>query len=373
VGSALLIKTWSSNSGPYIQVLTLSYTIGNTLASLISRPFVSGVSKFNIKNNYSDIADISLTASEQFKKGNYTLGQQAPREYRSENEGNMTDISLSEVGLSNLKESDIGFVYLIIGLLSAAIGLCFLILYILTKKTFSNCLNNGAVAIKGTRFKEIDEPRNTMNGTTYTPFAKCYKLQLMATLLLMYFLFTLMQMTGGGLVMTFAVEGLKWPKSHGTAIITAYWGAQIFSKLPSIVILASKILSANQMIIIDFTLLACSYTVMVIFVQKHYIVLWVTLLTAGLGLGNLYGLCLHWYQTYVMPVTGVVTGIVVVGSNLGFTTMPFFAGFLMEVHFMWFAYVQLIAYILLLLVVILTYFLVRHNKRKLTQECDNNI
>ncbi|CAH1799423.1 unnamed protein product, partial [Owenia fusiformis] len=286
VSSALLIKIWSPNSGPYIQVFSLSYSVGNTLTSLVARPFVSeiGLSKFNIKNNHSDMTNISLTVSERFGKRSHTYGQQTPKEYGFENEGNMTDLSLSGTGLSNLKESDIGFVYLIIGLLSAAVGLCFLILYILTKTTctFNSCFNNSTSATKTTNYKEIDDPSNTINDITYAPFAKCYKFQLLATLLLMYFLFAILLMTGGGLVMTFAVEGLKWPKSQGTAIIAAYWGAQIFSKLPSIVILASKILSVNQVIVIDLTLLACSYAVMVIFVQKHYIVIWVTLLTAGL-------------------------------------------------------------------------------------------
>ncbi|CAH1778530.1 unnamed protein product, partial [Owenia fusiformis] len=326
VSSALVIKTWSSNSGPYIQVFCLSFNVGTTLTSLLALPFVSEESKFNIRNNYSDMADISLTVSEQFGKRNHTYGQQAPREREFENLGNTTDFGFSGVGLSNMKESNIEFVYLIIGLLSAAVGLSFLIFYILTKMTSNSCLNNNSSAINDTRYKEIDDHRMK----DITPFAKRNKILLLTTLFLMYFMFAMIQMTGGGLVMTFVVEGLKWPESQGTAIITAYWGAHILSKLPSIVILASKILSINQMIVIDFTLLACSYTVMVIFVQKHYIVLWVTLLTVGLSLGNLYGLCLHWYQAYAMPVTGVVTGVLVVGYNLGFTAMPFVAGSLMK-------------------------------------------
>ncbi|CAH1799421.1 unnamed protein product [Owenia fusiformis] len=378
IGSALLILTWGVDAGAYLQFLYFSYGVGSFITPLVSGPFISNeITDFNRRINASDIlnneSNRTQFVSGQVKDINYKYKEQTSLVNVLERIGNMSAIEEPGIMLSEMTESHIEFVYLIVGFFSIVIGVFFFLLYMLAKRTPGSCLHSNDLVDSSSENNGQQIKKNNSliasKDTLYPSSTKCFKVQLLITLFIMFFLYAAFQMTGGGLVMTFSVEGLKWPKSHGAAITSAYWGAFTLSRLLCVGVFASKILSANQMIVIDLTVLTCSYTVLVVFVQTHYIVLWLTLLLAGLGMGTLYASVLLLYQKYVMPVTGVVTGVTVVGASLSATTVPLFTGFLMDkVHFMCFAYVLLTAQILLLLFAFLTYFLVRQNRRNYKEE-----
>ncbi len=166
-----------------------------------------------------------------------------------------------------------------------------------------------------------------------------FRVQILILLFIFYFLYVGMEVTYGGLIMTFSVKYLDWSKSEGTMLTSVFWGS--FAVGRGLAIFLAKCLSPAIMLIVDLVLSCLALGGLVMALDSNHFVLWLCTAMLGVGMASIFPTGITWAERY-MRVTGKATAVFVVGSALGEMALPALTGFLFQsAGAMWLMYVLL--------------------------------
>ncbi|CAH1776450.1 unnamed protein product, partial [Owenia fusiformis] len=321
-----VIAIWGKRSSPFVQFLHFSQGVGGCIVPLLANPFLAPTKYVDIENNgtYSNMSNASS----------------GPDNASMVVETTETNFLINEN--NDITESSVKYAYLIVAVYYGVVGLLFFL-----------------IAIKMKTIRALRQDAKTLNNeqpteSTKAPLNKRYRVKMLFLVTLIFYAHGGVQITLNGLITTFSVEGLQWTKYLGTSIASVSGVAITLSCLLGT--FATKILSQSQMISIQLLIMLLSMVTMVVFVQMHSYVLWVTVIFTGLSSGSMNASIYSWLQENVMPVTGIVVSCSMVGKSVSAMTVPLLAAALMEnVHFMWFTYLLLGIVVLLGVIAICIY------------------
>ncbi|CAH1786718.1 unnamed protein product [Owenia fusiformis] len=346
VHNVLVILTWGQQSGPYLQGLHFSFTVGAFIAPGIAMPFISK----QIQSADNNGADVFADPTETLR--NYTiLDTSVP----TVSESNHTVNDNVTTMVTTMTKSRIVFAYLIIGLYVGILGVCFCILVRFNKQRGYQPANE---------VREQDEENYTDESQDTLP--RYYKIKFLILLGMIFFAYGSLQALLGGLLIPFVVQGLDWTKQQGTLIVSAFWITFAISRLVTIPIFATQFIQVTQLILINISMIFISSIIFVIFVQYHFIVVWITMLVIGIGQATLLVAAMLWYRENVMPMTtGLIPSIQISSHCLGAISVPLLAGYLIDkVQAMCFPYVIVTLTTLMTSLSCFTYVSVRLYKKR---------
>ncbi len=166
-----------------------------------------------------------------------------------------------------------------------------------------------------------------------------FRVQILILLFVFYFLYVGMEVTYGGLIMTFSVKYLDWSKAEGTMLTSVFWGA--FAVGRGMAIFLAKCLSPAIMLIADLVLSCLALAGLVMALDSNHYILWFCTGMLGVGMASIFPTGITWAERY-MHVTGKATAVFVVGSALGEMALPALTGFLFQTGGpMWLLYIML--------------------------------
>ncbi|CAH1786719.1 unnamed protein product [Owenia fusiformis] len=349
VHNVLLILTWGQQAGPYLQGLHLSYSAGTFITPVLAIPFLSR-QIHSAHNNSKEV--IVGDQSEMFIKKEYILLNN--HTFTMNESYYSTNTSNGLTNITTMTRSSIQFVYMILGLYVGIMGLCFCILVRCKKK-------NGSMPAT-----EVYDQEESVINQTHDTLPRYYRIKFLIFLGLIFFAYGSIQSTIGGLLIPFVVQGLHWTKQQGTMIISAYWIIASISRLINIPIYATKVITVTKLIVINILMTFLSSIIFVIFVQFHFIVVWITMLGISIGQATLFVAAMLWYQENIMPVTtGIIPSILVSSQCLGAILVPLLTGYLIDkVQAMCFSYVIVTLTTLMTSLSCFTYVSVRLYKKR---------
>ena len=219
--------------------------------------------------------------------------------------------------------TNIQFAYLAIAAYLVVIALCFLVMCC--------CSRQGVRAVKN---QDVSESEYMIHKET-----KGFRVQILVLLFFFYFLYSGMEVTYGGLIMTFSVKYLGWSKAEGTLLTSVFWGSFALSR--GISIFFGVCLSPALMLIGDLVMTCLSLAGLVMALDSNHIILWFCTAVLGAGMASIFPTGITWAERY-MRMTGKATSVLVVGSALGEMFMPALTGYLFETKGpMWLLYIML--------------------------------
>ncbi|CAH1786716.1 unnamed protein product [Owenia fusiformis] len=354
VHNVLMILTWGQQSGPYLQGLHLSYSVGAFITQAIAIPFLS-TSIYSAHNNTESMFfdEMPLKNSTKLSNGNLMMNE-------SNNANTFNGTANCPTYATIMTKSYIQFLYMIIGVYIGVMGLSYCILARFNRKNNYTPVN-------------IAEDGNEATNQTNDKLPRYYKIKFLMLLGLIFFSFGSLQTTIGGLLIPFVVQCLQWTKPKGSLIRSAFLIAFPVSSLLSIPIFATKFISVTQLIVMNVTMILSSGIIFAIFVQKHFIVIWITMLISGIGQAGLFVPMLLWYKENIMSVTtGLIPSIQISTQCLGAVSVPLLTGYLIDkVQVMCFPYVIMTFSILISSLSCVTYGSARLYKKRCKQKNKN--
>ena len=155
-----------------------------------------------------------------------------------------------------------------------------------------------------------------------------FRIQILILLFFFYFLYVGIEVTFGALLMSFAVDELKWSKTSGILLTSMFWGA--FATGRGLAIFFAKCLRPNVMLVVDLFLSFGAITGMVITLDHEAdVFIWFCTAVLGIGLASIFPTGITWAERY-MKITGKSAAVFVVGSALGEMALPALAGSLYQ-------------------------------------------
>ncbi|CAH1785779.1 unnamed protein product [Owenia fusiformis] len=371
-GQVFLLLVWESKIGPYFQLSHFFFGIGSFIGPLLAKPFISSyrsnastnITNGNYHNNqaYQSMYNNSyhgnyISNSFGYHGNNNTIESEAlQRSDESRKYINITSTTgynitekMDEIKpLELMTESNVEYVYLIIGILHLFMAVVFFGITLQGKRTL----------------KALEYKTDSSHGNKETK-SRLYSLQILCLLFSFLYCYGGIEYIIGGLLMTFLNVALGWSKETGTVITSAFWGAFMLARL--IAVPLTKMISFTKLLLIDTFLLAASIVGLLIFVQ-HPIAVWVCIITAGLSMGTVFASILSWIQNNAMQVTGVVAGTALAAASISGMTLPPLVSYLFPSTYMVFVYTILVLSFLLIIIFAILYitvFIHRKNERKI--------
>ncbi|ELU06808.1 hypothetical protein CAPTEDRAFT_82130, partial [Capitella teleta] len=280
-GNVLCLYIWGRGSGPYMQAMHFVFGLGAFVAPLLAEPFLSRTNSTNITDSTLDMIRF------KFKQVARTV---------------------TSVFSSFTK---VQFAYLVIAAFVLMVSLMFML----------HCCCCGRCSCVAVKYHD--------SGVNYKIKKESpgFRVQILILLFVFYFFYVGMEVTYGGLVMSFAVNYLGWSKSSGTLVNSVFWGSFAAGRLLAIPL--SKCLTPAVMIVADLVLTIFALAGLVIMLNTNHIMLWFCTATLGIGLASIFPTGITWAERY-MQVTGKSTAVFVVGSALGEMLLPLVTGFLFQ-------------------------------------------
>ena len=189
--------------------------------------------------------------------------------------------------------------------------------------------------------RTVRPTRNQPHGDQYIIHkeSKGFRVQILILLFMFYFLYVGMEVTYGGLIMTFSVKYLDWTKAEGTMLTSVFWGA--FAVGRGLAIFLAKCVSPVIMLIADLVISCLALGGLVMALDSNHYILWFCTAMLGVGMASIFPTGITWAERY-MYITGKATAVFVVGSALGEMALPALTGFLFQSSGpMWLLYIML--------------------------------
>jgi MFS family permease len=158
---------------------------------------------------------------------------------------------------------------------------------------------------------------------------------------LFYNLYTYVELIPIQFLTTFTVKYLGFPVTDASMLLSVFYGCHFGGRILGIPV--SAFLRPQTMMIIDLSLTAIAYLLLIAFVNTWPAIVWPSAALAGLGMATTFPTGVLWISEAI-PVTGFVASLMVFGYAVGGMVGPLFVGRLFESSTpMWFVYVVVAA------------------------------
>ena len=313
-GNVMCLHLWGRQSGPYIQALHFAFGLGAFVSPLVAEPFLSkqaNTTKEGVPPGTG--AKPEDNDGQKLKRSVDTAKIELVRHKRDEEATTKTPTGKdqrSKSGIGNIlkPQTKVEFAYLIVALIVLLVAICFVVVC---------CM--GPCTWRATQVEPADNQffirKETMG----------FRVQILLLLFVFYFLYVGMEVTYGGLILTFAVQYLDWKKDLAVLLNSSFWGSFAFGRLAAIFF--AKCVSAPVMLVMDLILCGLASAALVFGVNESPSIIWIGTVMLGLGMASIFPTGIVWAEKY-MAVTGKATAIFVVGSALGEMLVPLVTGLL---------------------------------------------
>ena len=309
------MDTWqgSKKKNPVLVGLHSLWSLGSTCAPMLITFFLSPLQKSNnqfLENaaNYSTGGNFTNAIST-----NYTLVADSVHVSNS----NYTGQDMTIRNADSVDDGLVRFAFLTVGILiiATSIGFSILVLKKLCRGTF--------------RFFVSDKPFKVGRTSSYRPQRRTFNLVILSVLFTFFVFFQWLEDVPSLLLATFVTSGMNWSVRNGSLITSLFWLLQGAGSLAGICV--STYMSAHCMILINMLMGLCAWCILMPYGMVPSWVIWLSAALGGLCISTTYASALLWCSRH-LRVSGMASGLFLIGSSLGGMTGPPLVGYLMETY-----------------------------------------
>ena len=125
----------------------------------------------------------------------------------------------------------------------------------------------------------------------------------------------------------FSVKYLQFPISEASVLLSVFYVFHFAGRLLGVPI--SYCLKPFKMVIIDLIMISVAFFLLLLLVNFWPRIIWVSAPLAALGMSSMFATVVLWVADCI-PLTGLVSAVIMVGASLGGMVGPFFVGQLFE-------------------------------------------
>ncbi|XP_075559868.1 sodium-dependent glucose transporter 1-like [Dermacentor variabilis] len=307
-----IIRMWSENTSPPLQVLHLAFGIGGLLGPFVARPFLSTGTRGNATaTNVAEIADPS------WKYTSYSpVVLVEPWSHSSSGQNRGTTHVYCAFGI-------VGGFYL-------ALTVSMVVLYFVDRSD----IKEDAVSATHERPSDDNEPRIPVRFTrTVLAFMCIYSSVLVA-----------LEITTSQMLATFAVKSdLHFSKSSASGVEAMFFFGYVASRLTAAVVTIK--MPVLWVVVLAHVILVPTAAVLVAFGATNATVFRVGAALTGIGQGPINAGLVSWTAGYI-SITNKMMSLSIVAAAIGSMTMPVIVGQFMDKNPNVFLYVSLAAVLL---------------------------
>ncbi|XP_067670542.1 sodium-dependent glucose transporter 1A-like [Haliotis asinina] len=300
-----LLNTWGKDGKMFLQFLHFSYALGTILSPLIAEPFLVEIGGDNSTQQPS--LHVDLIGPSPNKTADFT-----PYAAVKDN--------FTIPGYDNHPESQIKYAYLIAG---------FLFLFSALLMGLEGCINRKKPksAVVKEDHREIRELQ---------PRTKVIVLLIVSVI---YFFHCASGLTISGYMMAFCVKDRGWSKETTAYLTAVFWAVFAASRLGGVFVI--KFISPFKLMFICNCMLTLSVGGLWISVATNSDTwVWICIIATSVGAAVFFPTGFIRVETDIMPVSGMVAGIMMLATNAAGIVNPLLVGYLMqEVSPKWYVYV----------------------------------
>ncbi|XP_046573169.1 sodium-dependent glucose transporter 1A-like [Haliotis rubra] len=300
-----LLNTWGKDGKMFLQFLHFSYALGTILSPLIAEPFLAELGGDNSTHQSSQHVDLTrLLPNNTADLTPYAA---------------VKDNSTIPV-YDNHPKSQIQYAYCIAGLL---------FLFSALLMGLEGCVNRKKpkCAVVKEDHREIRELQ---------PRTKVIVLVIVSVI---YFFHCASGLTISGYMMAFCVQDRGWSKETSSYLAAVFWAVFAASRLGGVFVI--KYISPLKLMFLCNCLLTLSVSGLWVGVAAQSDTwVWICIIATSIGAAVFFPTGFIRVETDIMPVTGMVAGIMMLATNAAGIVNPLLVGYLMqEVSPKWYVYV----------------------------------
>ncbi|KAJ8314120.1 LOW QUALITY PROTEIN: hypothetical protein KUTeg_008681 [Tegillarca granosa] len=328
-GNTLLVELWGKQASSYMQTLHFSWAFGSIISPLFTAPFLSKLSAVVISNKTSSFHISNITCLQQIERHDSTSNASFCKWNNTVEIFNNT----ARFNDSSTTEFKLYIPYSIAAFLFMTASVCFLATYIQAL-----CSKN-----RKTGKTKINLAKNSYIEFIIFNYDLCFSIF-------------------GALLATFSVTRLGWSKVDGSYITSVFSGSLCAGRFLSIAVI--KFLGSSKILLIYSTILCIAVAGFLISsIFTFEVGLWLTTAVVGFFGSAIFPGILTWTEEEFVPMTRRVTSSIMVGSSIGWMTIPYVTGILMDTFSpMFFCYVSLGISMVVILIYSTAYLLSRQLK-----------
>jgi MFS transporter, FHS family, Na+ dependent glucose transporter 1 len=164
---------------------------------------------------------------------------------------------------------------------------------------------------------------------------------------------------------SFIVKYLGFPVHNASFLLSIFYGLHIAGNVIGVII--SAFLRPRTMMLANLFMTVVSYLLLIAFVNVWPPIIWISSAGAGLAMATTWATGVLWISD-IIPVTGLVASIMVIGYSSSGMVAPMFVGHLFESSTpMWFVYVVVAASIVHVVLFLCMMAFVRRFRKNLSK------
>ncbi len=302
-----------------IQAFHATFAVGTIVAPWIIAPFITQKTTIldsSISNDTMDSVFIQSQTNSYKYEVNPTINAilQPNQSSRSGTEGYSANSTL--FGDHPKQETQVQVAFSIMSIWFTFVAILFFVSYRMTRKE-KIMLNHGN---RKKHWHFEDKP---------TLERMSYRIPLLTLLALGFGAYVALESQFAAYLTAFAVKGLHLTKSDGLTLTSIFRVAFTTSRVLNIPV--AMCLRPTGMILVDLTVIICTYSVMTFTVEYFPWSIWVGCAAAGFGMGSFFAAAITW-TTQNLQITGKAASILNIGHTVGDIVMTFLIGQLFESH-----------------------------------------
>ena len=302
-----------------MQSIHLGFALGGLISPLIVKPFLSSTQITPI-DLVTTLTPATTNSSNITISMISTMTSSTASSFVSQTTEFMPNGSISNSSfpkLTTIPKTQVHYAYLIIAILTMLTAIPF-----------------GFNLLKSGQFKKTDKIEKQEKEVSIPLKETIFPLLL---ILLVYMTYCGMEDGISVYLTTFTVKYLNWTKQDGSLATFVFWLCFAFGRFLGIFML--KIFNANQMLMMDLTLLnICSFVLL--WSKSLPVLVWIFYGISGFAMASVFATGFTWAETYLFKVTARICSAILVFSSAGTSLNPLFLGFMMEKYSpRWYLYI----------------------------------
>ena len=197
-------------------------------------------------------------------------------------------------------DTDVFYAYLIVGIITICGGLAFFMIFIATPP-------RNVIKTKEERKKEVENDEDTK------PDKLAFKIPFLIGVFIFFVSYCMVEGNYGNFLLAYAVEGLGWSKSMGTAVTAVFWASFTIGRASGIITV--KLVRPQVLLGVDCFLSVISLLPLLLFAHVHQSVLWISSVALGLTMSTIFATAITWTERYVNVSGGVGTIFLTAGAT----------------------------------------------------------
>ncbi len=358
------MRYWKSNTGPFLLVQLLLYSIAGIISPFFLKPLLEDMDATLLNPIYSHLRDIKAAVERYEMENNKTLAERFETENKTVPEKTSYEImqyNLTFDQLQMIKNQSLNGTepkYEMYGAIFYSNLLVAVAFMVAASCCFAIILKSGLYCGVSPLMKVADTTTAAREGRVVSPAKKrtrsIVKVALFTMLLTLEMSF---EIAFNSLLVTFLVKQLDWTQSTALMMFSVLFFSNAVARVLAVPV--AKFVSTIPMITSSLLLSTLAIVLLATFIQVHHSVIWLSTIAIGAVSAVLIPTTLAWANSN-LDVTGAIASILTVPWGSGLFMGPVTVGYFLEIFGpMYFTY-TLMVYILLSDIVFFVTLIVMH-------------